>query len=49
MLSKKVYLCGCEWLYVACFGYFWGFMVDYKAIAMVPFLPLGRATIALFF
>ena len=20
---------------------FWGFIVDYKAVAMVPFLPLG--------
>ncbi len=35
------YLCGCGWLYGTCFGRFWGLMVDYKAVAMVPFLPLG--------
>ena len=41
-LCKKCnYLCGCEWLYGTYFGRFRGFMVDYKAIAMVPFLPLG--------
>ncbi len=42
-LCKKCnYLCGCEWLYGTYFGPFWGFMVDYEAVAMVPFLPLGR-------
>ena len=35
------YFCGCEWLYGTYFGCFWGFMVDYKAVEMVPFLPLG--------
>jgi len=40
--SQKLPLfCGCGWLYGTCFGRFWGFMVDYEAIAKVPFLPLG--------
>ena len=37
------YLCGCEWLYDPYCGHFGGFVVDYEAVAMVPFLPLGRA------
>jgi len=32
---------GCGWLYGTYFGRFWGFMVDYEAVVMVPFLPLG--------
>ena len=36
-----MYLCGCEWLYGTYFGWFPGFMVDYKAVAMRQVLPLG--------
>ena len=36
-----VYLCGCEWLYGTYFGRFWGFMVDYKVVAMGQVFPLG--------
>jgi hypothetical protein len=39
-----IYLCGCGWLYGTYFGRFWGFMADYKAVAMGQVVPLGRAT-----
>ena len=39
---EKMYLCGCGWLYGTYFGRsFVDFMVNYEAVTMVPFLPLG--------
>ena len=37
----KYYLCSCEWYYGTYSGCFWGFMADYKAVAMGQVFPLG--------
>lgn len=35
-----MYLCGCEWLYDAYFGYFWGLITGCKAVATGQVVPL---------
>ena len=40
--KNSSYFCGYKWLYGPYFGRFWGFMADYKAVAMGQVVPLGR-------